>query len=83
MKILSYLIGLIVAFPNIGTSSGLYSHHVRNHFKMNPRFYRNRATISRRKSVLSELQFAAILRNIRKNEKSDLEKLKEQVRRFE
>ena len=56
MKFFYYLIGLIAAFPSIGTSSGLYSHRVRNQFRGNPRIFKNKRRISNKQDVLSDIK---------------------------
>jgi hypothetical protein len=82
MQIWSYLIGVIAAFPNIGTSSGMYSHRVKTHFKMNPRYYKNKCRISNGDVIIPDIDFVASLRNLRIKVRNELKRLKEEVRLY-
>ena len=82
MKIFAYLIGFLSAFPSVGTSSGMYSYRVRNHFKMNQRFYQTKGRMSKNQAVLPDVQFFAKLRNIRDKAKTDLRKLQEEIKQW-
>jgi hypothetical protein len=82
MKIFAYLIGFLSAFPSVGTSSGMYSYRVRNHFKMNKRFSKTKGRMSKKQVVLPDVQFFAKLRNIRNKTKGNLRKLQEEIKQW-